>query len=164
MAFLIVFLTMFFLNPGYILISGFLFSIIVAITLKGPPLKKTIFVLTSVAIYILAFYVSLINAYWGPKQEQLIMGSMLGAILEILNFTIVFKLSSKLSSKLKFSHLLFGVLVGAIAFVDRSEEGIIVGFAVWTIGIALIIYNIAKTDETRTNPKSPADEIPNQRL
>ncbi len=136
---------------GSILLTpGFFFSMAIALSVEETLVKRIVFVISSTAIYFLALSVSFINAYWGPDLQYLICGSIIGAILEILNFYIVFKISGRL----KTIYFILGLIIGGISFLlvnNGNSLGTYIGFAIWQGGIGFVLYKMYSQNKGRVS-------------
>lgn len=123
-----------------------LFSLAINVSLKTSFIKQVAFTILSVCIFIFSFFIVMINAYYGPKLGFVILGTTIGALLEIVTFSWLYSGISKLTIK----HLWLGFIIGALSFsipIILIGDYHFFGNAFWYSGVAYVIFNIYKTNE-----------------
>lgn len=119
------------------LFPGLFFSMAIAFVLKTSSTQKVLFVFFSVCIYFLSFYIGMLDAYWGPKTQNLIAGTTIGAFLEIILFSLVYETFNELKMK----HIAIAVIIGFFSFFIWGDWMLVIGFAVWYSGMAYVILD-----------------------
>jgi len=119
---------------------GIGFTLAIAFAIKATLLRKVIFVGLSIPIYFFSLMLLFINSYFGPIFPYILIGTVTGALLEVLLFTIVFGLTKKL----KIEYLIATLFIGAYPIIWDSMLSFWIGIAVWWSGVALIMYRISR--------------------
>lgn len=124
-----------------------LFSLIINISFKTTLLRQIIFIILSSCIYWFALFIAFTNQYWGPQMEFVILGSIIGALLEVILFSWVFRKFEYL----KIKHLFLSILIGAFSFgipyIFLETRPIMYFYAFWYLGVALLMFNIYKAEK-----------------
>ena len=142
-------MSLFLMGDLNIIISQFtltpvLFSLAINFSLKTSLPRHVLFFILSNCVYWFSFFIVSIDRYGLPKTEFVILGTGIGAFLEIILFALVFKLIKQL----KIKHLLLGLIIGALSFslsnYFRNFGLTLFGYAFWYFGVALVMFDIYK--------------------
>ncbi len=135
-------------------IPGFLFGLLYPSLLEKPIWKKIIFLILSTAINLSCYTIAMSTAYWGPKLEMVLLGSVIGALTETILFILLF---GNLKS-VKIWHFLSLIPIASVAalflYAPSSILFFCIGILLWHGGVGFILWKIGTKNQSSSQNES----------